>query len=236
MLSRMGQRVDDPDGEQTAEQAAERIRIETGLGAYTEAAFGDSTVWWFFRNTGIPTSFGMTILLGFIVGVAVAGQTFYSFVLENLKYFAAIKAMGADQLKTVEFSGAGTTCTVAPSTAFCAQSHTWMSSVALSDAGAAATGSGNRSRILRISTAPPTNTAARPANTITTCSRGNDRPGMGTTSPFSTVAACAKVWARNRTQPMDTARKVRITHPGRVQLALAHEGTGTMRPAASKAP
>ena len=35
---------------------------------------------------------------------------------------------------------------------------------------------------------------------------------------------------------MDTARKVRITHPGRVQRAFAHEGTGTMRPAASKAP
>ena len=33
--------------------------------------------------------------LGLFVGIAVSGQTFYSFVLENLKYFAAIKAMGA---------------------------------------------------------------------------------------------------------------------------------------------
>jgi putative ABC transport system permease protein len=40
-------------------------------------------------------SFMMTILLGFIVGVAVAGQTFYSFILENLRHFGALKAMGA---------------------------------------------------------------------------------------------------------------------------------------------
>ncbi len=74
---------------------AARIEAETGLRAYSEAEFGDSTVRWFFRNTGIPTSFGMTILLGFIVGVAVAGQTFYAFILENLRHFGALKAMGA---------------------------------------------------------------------------------------------------------------------------------------------
>jgi putative ABC transport system permease protein len=78
-----------------AETVAARIRAETGLGAYTEAEFGRATVRWFFANTGIPTSFGMTILLGFIVGIAVAGQTFYSFILENLRHFGALKAMGA---------------------------------------------------------------------------------------------------------------------------------------------
>ncbi len=74
---------------------AARIEKATGLRAYTEEDFGVSTVRWFFRNTGIPTSFGMTILLGFIVGVAVAGQTFYAFILENLRHFGALKAMGA---------------------------------------------------------------------------------------------------------------------------------------------
>ena len=71
------------------------IRSGTGLRAYPEEEFGVSTVQWFFRNTGIPTSFGMTIILGFIVGVAVAGQTFYAFILENLRHFGALKAMGA---------------------------------------------------------------------------------------------------------------------------------------------
>lgn len=79
----------------TPEQTVERIKAETGLGAYTEEAFGTSTVKWFFKNTGIPISFMMTIILGFIVGIAVAGQTFYSFILENLRHFGALKAMGA---------------------------------------------------------------------------------------------------------------------------------------------
>jgi putative ABC transport system permease protein len=46
-------------------------------------------------NTGIPVSFGTTIALGFIVGVAVSGQTFYTFILENLRHLGALKAMGA---------------------------------------------------------------------------------------------------------------------------------------------
>lgn len=47
-------------------------------------------------NTGIPINFGIAVLLGFFVGAAVAGQTFYNFVRENLKQFGALKAMGVD--------------------------------------------------------------------------------------------------------------------------------------------
>lgn len=79
----------------TAAQAARAIERETGLKAYTESEFSAATIKWFFANTGIPASFGTTILLGFIVGIAVAGQTFYSFVLENLRHLGALKAMGA---------------------------------------------------------------------------------------------------------------------------------------------
>src|SRR5437763_16568130 len=39
-------------------------------------------------------NFGITIRLGFIVGVAIAGQTFYLFTVENLRQFGALKAMG----------------------------------------------------------------------------------------------------------------------------------------------
>ena len=45
-------------------------------------------------NTGIPINFGISVMLGFIVGAAIAGQTFYNFVQENLKHYAALKAMG----------------------------------------------------------------------------------------------------------------------------------------------
>ena len=47
------------------------------------------------RKTGIPINFGITVILGFIVGAAIAGQTFYLFTIENLKQFGALKAMGA---------------------------------------------------------------------------------------------------------------------------------------------
>jgi len=78
-----------------AEVAAANIEAETGLKAYTVPEFERSTLDWIWKNTGIPASFMTTILLGFIVGVAIAGQTFYSFVLENLRNLGALKAMGA---------------------------------------------------------------------------------------------------------------------------------------------
>jgi putative ABC transport system permease protein len=46
------------------------------------------------RNTGIPINFGIAVVLGFVVGTAIAGQTFYNFTLDNLKQFGALKAMG----------------------------------------------------------------------------------------------------------------------------------------------
>ena len=79
----------------SAEDVARAISEETGLRAYTVPQFERSTLAWIWKNTGIPASFMTTILLGFIVGVAIAGQTFYSFVLENLRNLGALKAMGA---------------------------------------------------------------------------------------------------------------------------------------------
>lgn len=79
----------------TPEQTARQIERETDLRAYTVPEFNEATVNWIFKNTGIAISFLTTIVLGFIVGVAIAGQTFYSFVLENLRNLGALKAMGA---------------------------------------------------------------------------------------------------------------------------------------------
>ncbi|HTI70621.1 MAG TPA: ABC transporter permease [Candidatus Limnocylindria bacterium] len=79
----------------SAELVASNIMSETGLRAYTVPQFEKSTFAWIWKNTGIPASFMTTIALGFFVGVAVAGQTFYSFVLENLRNLGALKAMGA---------------------------------------------------------------------------------------------------------------------------------------------
>ena len=71
-----------------------RIREKTGLAAYTQQEFMDITYHYFIKNTGIPINFGISVLLGFIVGAAIAGQTFYSFTLENIRQFGVLKAMG----------------------------------------------------------------------------------------------------------------------------------------------
>jgi len=71
-----------------------RIRESTGLAAYTQDEFKQLTVKYFMKNTGIPINFGMSVTLGFIVGAAIAGQTFYNFTLENLRQFGVLKAMG----------------------------------------------------------------------------------------------------------------------------------------------
>lgn len=77
---------------------AQRIAMSTGLAAYTKAEFEDLTITYFMKYTGIPINFGIAVMLGFLVGTAIAGQTFYNFTLENLKHFAALKAMGATNL------------------------------------------------------------------------------------------------------------------------------------------
>lgn len=72
-----------------------RIQATTGLAAYTQNGFKKLTYTYFLKNTGIPINFGTSVALGFIVGAAIAGQTFYNFTLENIRQFGVLKAMGA---------------------------------------------------------------------------------------------------------------------------------------------
>lgn len=75
-------------------ELAATIEENTGLKAYSRQDFKDVNLSYWMNNTGIPVNFGISVLLGFIVGAAIAGQTFYGFVLENLKHYAVLKAMG----------------------------------------------------------------------------------------------------------------------------------------------
>jgi putative ABC transport system permease protein len=81
--------------EEAPKALAERIRENTGLAAYTAQEFKDLTYRYYVKNTGIPINFGIAVGLGFLIGCAIAGQTFYNFTLENLRYFGTLKAMGA---------------------------------------------------------------------------------------------------------------------------------------------
>jgi len=84
----------------SADQVSEDIEKTTGMRSYTNdfkspRDFNMRTIWWYVKNTGIPISFGTTVIVGFIVGMAISCQTFYAFVLENIRHLGALKAMGA---------------------------------------------------------------------------------------------------------------------------------------------
>jgi putative ABC transport system permease protein len=82
------------DGVDPAELCA-RIRAKTDLAAWTRHEFQVMTMKYFLKYTGIPVNFGIAVLLGFLVGTVIAGQTFYNFTLESIRQFGALKAMGA---------------------------------------------------------------------------------------------------------------------------------------------
>lgn len=77
-------------------ELCEKITAITGLQALTRKEFSMLTVDYYMRNTGIPINFGTAVILGFIIGMAIVGQTFYNFTLDNIRYFGTFKAMGAD--------------------------------------------------------------------------------------------------------------------------------------------
>jgi putative ABC transport system permease protein len=84
-----------PKAGQDARDLCTRIQRQTGLLALTSPEFQWTTIQYFMKYTGIPINFGIAVLLGFLVGTVIAGQTFYNFTLDNLKQFGALKAMGA---------------------------------------------------------------------------------------------------------------------------------------------
>ncbi len=71
------------------------IAERTGYVAQPSDDFAKSTVAYYMKNTGIPINFFITIVLGFVVGLAVVAQTFYLFITENIKNLGVMKAMGA---------------------------------------------------------------------------------------------------------------------------------------------
>src|SRR6516162_2742365 len=82
-------------------QVCRNIEERTGRMALTRNQFFWKTIGYFMSSTGIPVNFGITIFLGFFVGVAIAGQTFYLFTVENLRQFGSLKAMGLSNLRIV---------------------------------------------------------------------------------------------------------------------------------------
>jgi putative ABC transport system permease protein len=84
-----------------AEELCKRIEAQTGLRARTSEQFQWDCIGYYLKNTGIPVNFGITITIAVIVGIVVAGQTFYLFTVENLKQFGAIKAIGVTNWRLI---------------------------------------------------------------------------------------------------------------------------------------
>jgi putative ABC transport system permease protein len=83
------------------QEVCRRIEERTGCQALTRQGFIWSTLSYYMRRTGIIVNFSITVGLGFLVGCAIAGQTFYTFTLENLRQFGSLKAMGVTNRRIV---------------------------------------------------------------------------------------------------------------------------------------
>jgi putative ABC transport system permease protein len=83
------------------QELCRRITAETGLRARTSEQFQWDCVVYYLKHTGIPVNFGITIAIALIVGIVVAGQTFYIFTIENLKQFGALKAIGVTNWRII---------------------------------------------------------------------------------------------------------------------------------------
>lgn len=81
------------------DELTKRISEQTGLRARTRDEFAQDGVDFIIENTGIPVNFGITVVLGFIVGVAIVGLTFSLFIRDNIKQFGALKAIGVTNRK-----------------------------------------------------------------------------------------------------------------------------------------
>jgi putative ABC transport system permease protein len=79
----------------TPEEVAAKIGRVTGLGAYSSQQFIHKTLHYFITETSIVINFGLSVMVAFLIGTLIAGQTFYNFTMDNLRHFGALKAMGA---------------------------------------------------------------------------------------------------------------------------------------------
>jgi len=66
-----------------------------GYEALTKDEFIQKTSTFYKYQTGLGTNVLIMTVISFIVGLSISGQTFYTFILENLEKFGALKAIGA---------------------------------------------------------------------------------------------------------------------------------------------
>jgi len=66
-----------------------------GYDALTKEQFIERISHFYMYQTGLGTNVLLMAVISFVVGLSISGQTFYTFILENLERFGALKAIGA---------------------------------------------------------------------------------------------------------------------------------------------
>ena len=75
--------------------AIKREVARLGYTALTQGEFRTTTSDFYKYQTGVGTNILLMTAISFLVGLSISGQTFYTFALENLGNFGALKAIGA---------------------------------------------------------------------------------------------------------------------------------------------
>jgi putative ABC transport system permease protein len=72
-----------------------------GYVALTKDGFNRRISDFYTYKTGIGTNILLMTIISFVVGMSISGQTFYTFILENMEKFGALKAIGARGRKLI---------------------------------------------------------------------------------------------------------------------------------------
>ena len=84
----------EPADAAAVENIKEDVR-KLGYRAETKDELIDRISEYYKYKTGVGTNIMIMTVISFIVGLSISGQTFYTFVLENMEKFGALKAIGA---------------------------------------------------------------------------------------------------------------------------------------------
>ncbi len=83
------------------EMAIKQQVAQLGYVALTKEEFNQRIADYYIYQTGVGTNILMMTIISFLIGLSISGQTFYTFILENLDKFAALKAIGAKSRELV---------------------------------------------------------------------------------------------------------------------------------------
>jgi len=75
---------------------------ELGYRALTQEEFYVKNRNYYLFKTGLGINVMVMTMISFVVGLSIAGQTFYTFVLENIQEFGALKAIGCKRKELIQ--------------------------------------------------------------------------------------------------------------------------------------